>query len=493
MSISNEEKSELCQNVIKHAVVYALSWQRWRRCQAIRSSRLTVFDSYCSWLLLLAGDIETNPGPVRYPCTMCAKPVRVNQRGVMCDTCNLWTHASCYGISRDEYDIMSLQGDSCAWMCPKCALSTLPFANTSTLSVYDDEEALIGDNSQAGGDRDLYMDHMGECDRLAKQNPRDIRFIHYNIQSLLSVLDSFRITHERKPFSLVCLTETWLTEDVADHEVNLSGYSIIRRDRSYAGKVRGGGVAIYVDDELSTVRRIDLEHETLEHIVLEVRVEKRKHLSLVICVYIPPKDAVHVLGTLSTVLEKCIDCGLDVILMGDLNHDQLKNPNALSAICHTYHMDHLIQEPTRSTPHSQSLLDVVLTINKERICDSGVLCHSMSDHSAIYCIYQSALRTQSGFVTYRDMKHFCDNSFRCDILKVPWLVCEVFDDVDDQYYAWHTLFMEVVNLHAPLKTKKCRKRLVPWMTPDIRELMRQRDKTHRIAIKERSEHHFCLP
>ena len=154
----------------------------------------------------------------------------------------------------------------------------------------------------------------------------------------MSVLDSFRITHERKPFSLVCLTETWLTEDVADHEVNLSGYSIIRRDRSYAGKVRGGGVAIYVDDELSIVRRIDLEHETLEHIVLEVRVEKRKPF-LVICVYIPPKDAVHVLGTLSTVLEKCIDCGLDVILMGELNHDQLKNPNALSAICHTYHMD----------------------------------------------------------------------------------------------------------------------------------------------------------
>ena len=45
-----------------------------------------MFGSYCSWLLLLSGDIEINPGPVRYPCTVCAKPVRVNQRGVMCDT-----------------------------------------------------------------------------------------------------------------------------------------------------------------------------------------------------------------------------------------------------------------------------------------------------------------------------------------------------------------------------------------------------------------------
>ena len=30
------------------------------------------------------------------------------------------------------------------------------------------------------------------------------------------------------------------------------GYSIIRRDRSNAGKVRGGGVAIYFTSELST-------------------------------------------------------------------------------------------------------------------------------------------------------------------------------------------------------------------------------------------------
>ena len=92
--------------------------------------------------------------------------------------------------------------------------------------------------------------------------------------------------------------------------------------------------------------------------------EKRKPF-LVICVYIPPKGAAYVLGTLSSVLEKCIDCGLDVILMEDLNHDLLRNLNALSAICHAYHTDQLIDGPTRTTPHSQSLLDVVLTTNEE--------------------------------------------------------------------------------------------------------------------------------
>ena len=94
------------------------------------------------------------------------------------------------------------------------------------------EEALIGDTE----DEDLYVDHVGECESLAKRYPRDVRLVHYNIQSLLSVLDSFRITHEKKPFSLICLSETWLTEDIADSEVRLSGYSIIRRDRMNAGK-----------------------------------------------------------------------------------------------------------------------------------------------------------------------------------------------------------------------------------------------------------------
>ena len=137
------------------------------------------------------------------------------------------------------------------------------------------EEVLIR-NTLLSGDEDLYVDHVGECERLAKHYPRDVRLVHYNIQSLLSVLDSFRITHERKPFSLIiCLSETWLTENIADSEVRLSEYSIIRRDRMNAGKDRcGGGVAIYVANELSTVREPDLEHEILEHIVLEVQVEK---------------------------------------------------------------------------------------------------------------------------------------------------------------------------------------------------------------------------
>ena len=48
------------------------------------------------WLLLVSGDIGVNPGPVyRYPCTLCAKPVEKNQRGIGCDRCDRPVDACC--------------------------------------------------------------------------------------------------------------------------------------------------------------------------------------------------------------------------------------------------------------------------------------------------------------------------------------------------------------------------------------------------------------
>jgi Zn finger protein HypA/HybF involved in hydrogenase expression len=38
-------------------------------------------------ILLLSGDISTNPGPIKYPCGKCSKPVKRNQRGIYCEDC----------------------------------------------------------------------------------------------------------------------------------------------------------------------------------------------------------------------------------------------------------------------------------------------------------------------------------------------------------------------------------------------------------------------
>ena len=59
---------------------------------------------------------------------------------------------------------------------------------------------------------------------------------------------------------LILFTETWLNSSVLDEEVSIPGYTIFRKDRGS----KGGGVIVYVRDNLSVIRRSDLERPDVE-------------------------------------------------------------------------------------------------------------------------------------------------------------------------------------------------------------------------------------
>ena len=85
-----------------------------------------------SIILLLSEQISPNPGPCRqsrgprYPCVTCGKAVRSNQKGIQCDNCQLWTHASCVNMSNNTYD--NICNTSNLWFCE---VSNLPDQSTS--------------------------------------------------------------------------------------------------------------------------------------------------------------------------------------------------------------------------------------------------------------------------------------------------------------------------------------------------------------------------
>ena len=121
----------------------------WRRSSHLRphlrrsrSYSATIPCTY--WLLLIAGDVEINPGPIRFPCTVCQKPVRTNQRGVCCDACDLWTHASCARVGNEEYAKLSSECDL-EWLCPTCVLANLPFPDLNQCCT--DEHPSTDNNS----------------------------------------------------------------------------------------------------------------------------------------------------------------------------------------------------------------------------------------------------------------------------------------------------------------------------------------------------------
>ena len=74
----------------------------------------------CTLIIILSGDVQTNPGPIKYPCGTCQRPVATNHRAMACDLCNTWVHIKCCGMTPREYENFQAQGDNLSWMCPAC-------------------------------------------------------------------------------------------------------------------------------------------------------------------------------------------------------------------------------------------------------------------------------------------------------------------------------------------------------------------------------------
>ena len=92
---------------------------------------------------------------------------------------------------------------------------------------------------------------------------------------------------------------------------------------------------------------------------------------------------------------------------------------ALLNITDIYNLKQLITEPTRITPLSSTLIDVIFTNLPDNTTCSGVSHIGISDHSLIYVyrkISSPSVIKGTSTITYRQFKNFNRNTFRSDIL-----------------------------------------------------------------------------
>ena len=66
-------------------------------------------------LLALAGDVHPNPGPSRFPCSVCFKNVTSQGTSYLCTRCSHWVHSRCSGL-RNAADYRKANG----WICTAC-------------------------------------------------------------------------------------------------------------------------------------------------------------------------------------------------------------------------------------------------------------------------------------------------------------------------------------------------------------------------------------
>ena len=149
----------------------------------------------------------------------------------------------------------------------------------------------------------------------------------------------------------------------------------------------------------------------------------------------------------------------------------------------------MIDEATRVTMATSSLIDHIVTNTPEKISDSGVIHTGISDHSLVFAIRKiSVIDTQENILEIRNMKNFNEEKFFEDLLKQPWE--HIYFSVENpnaMWEIWKKIFLDVLDKHAPLQHKKTRSKKASWITNDIKNLMNTRDKFKRKAILTNNE------
>lgn len=151
-------------------------------------------------VLLLSGDIQSNPGPPQCPCVACSSPVRT--LGIQCDSCDGWCHPGCANVDSLEYERLGGCDDS--WRCPKCCLPSFS-SSLFDLSSQSSEEPIS----------------------------TVTRGLHLNARSVVNKrLEVMARLDHPQPLDFLTVTETFLSGDILDAEIVPDSFQVYRRDRN---------------------------------------------------------------------------------------------------------------------------------------------------------------------------------------------------------------------------------------------------------------------
>jgi len=125
-------------------------------------------------------------------------------------------------------------------------------------------------------------------------------------------------------YDIICLTETWLNDNVFDSELGFTNYNLYRNDRnnlSY-GKKRGGGVLLSINkiiscDVLNVSSVSGIEQVFLKLILNNIKI-------ILGCIYIPPDSSCDVYSKHCEVIESIYLMYPDYnyVITGDFNLNQ---------------------------------------------------------------------------------------------------------------------------------------------------------------------------
>ena len=192
---------------------------------------------------------------------------------------------------------------------------------------------------------------------------------------------------------------------------------------------------------------------------LRMQVQLNRLKSFVLCVAYRPDycPGSCFLDDFMNNYSQALTLGKPLLITGDLNCNLL-DPGcsevvALLDFCKSVNLTQLINEPTRVTETSSTLLDVIITSNVNLVESFGVLpCH-ISDHYLVHVTLKlKILQPPPRFVKMRSFRHYDGQQFVAHFMRIPWDEVALVGDASEMLDNFNNKFNAVLETHASVKT-----------------------------------------
>ncbi len=321
--------------------------------------------------------------------------------------------------------------------------------------------------------------------KLRASNPNRPIIGHININFLESKFETLKDLIKDK-LDILVVSETKIDESSTTTQFTIDGFSRpFRLDRDKLG----GGLIIYVKEHLLCVE-IPLENKPkdFECVFLDLRVRQKRFL--MVGGYNPDKQWIsRFLGHMSKFLDKHLANFDHFLILGDLNSEM--SEKAMKDFCDIYDLKNLIKEPTCfKNPDNPSSIDVILTNSKNLFHKSVALETGISDHHkmvvTVMKVYSEKQKPIE--VNYRSYKNFNLHSFNDDLENA----LEQYDKTHMTYDDFKSVFMKILEKHAPNKKKYLRGNNAPFMSKRLSKEIMHRSKLKNLFNKNPSEENSKL-
>ena len=337
--------------------------------------QLTTFNNYHllqQLLILLAGDIESNPGPrpPRFPCGECSRACtsyKGAKASILCESCDVWFHSDCVGLT--DSALSTLSRSDLPWECYRCGLPNFS-SGLFDSTILDGSSSGSSNNETHFSSSSTSSSHPSSP--LANSSPnksssnnqsfKNLRILEVNFQSIFSKRAEFWSVLEATKPDVVYGCETWLKG------VQLAFHSSLKNHQ----------ITIHSDSEIVAAKIIN-----------------DKQSIVLASLYRPTNNDLEYMESLNSAIGQLCknNPGAVVWIAGDINLNDIEwethsiashqyklaiNESFLNLL-ETAGLEQIVNFPTRG----DNTLDVIIT-NRPSLTNRWSGLPGLSDHDMVY-------------------------------------------------------------------------------------------------------------